>query len=49
VVLVGRQRSGRRWLVADPDRGWRVLEHEVLLAQWLAAGFTMLVAYPHAT
>ncbi len=41
-----RERSGRHWLVADPDRGWRVLEHEVLLEQWQAAGFTMLVGYP---
>lgn len=46
VVLVGRDASGARWLLADPDRGWRSLDDALLMSQWQAAGFTTLVVYP---
>ncbi len=46
IVLAGVNRARRRWLVADPDRGWRVVDDQALMAEWSAAGRVTLVAYP---
>ncbi len=46
VVVAGFDAAGGRWLLADPDRGWRILDHADLMAGWRAAGMVTLVAYP---
>jgi ABC-type bacteriocin/lantibiotic exporter with double-glycine peptidase domain len=33
-VIAGRQRSGDRLLVADPERGWTVISRQEFLAEW---------------
>ncbi|HXI60002.1 MAG TPA: cysteine peptidase family C39 domain-containing protein [Polyangia bacterium] len=46
VVVVGHDRAGTRWLVADPDTGWRVVTQKDLARDWAASGQVMLAILP---
>lgn len=48
VLVVGHDRARARWMVADPDRGWRALEEDELDVAWSAARRTMVVAFPRS-
>lgn len=46
VVVVGAARDLGEWLIADPDRGWKRLDLDELLAQWNPTNRVMVVTYP---
>lgn len=46
VVVVGAERGLGEWLIADPDRGWRRIGMDELLAEWNATDRVMIVTYP---
>jgi len=48
VVLVGHDRGGARWLLADPASGWRVVTQKDLAQDWAASGQVMLAIFPPA-
>lgn len=46
VLVVGHDKQHERWLLADPDRGWQVVNRSDLDQDWTAAGHAMVVAFP---
>jgi len=48
VVLVGHDRGGARWLVADPDTGWRVVTQKDLARELGCVSQVMLAIFPPA-
>lgn len=46
VVVVGEEPGNRRWLIADPDRGWQTVDHDALMTQWEEAQRVTIVIHP---